>query len=153
MLSNYTGRLLWRSYSDFRSEQNFIGCCVNIHRVVLMWFLVIVALGFHLVQFSLSAIMTGCTKAPSFIFSSTNSKKKKKSGQNSRYVNQTEKQELLLVNPVSPQWGLVTLTLLKSCMCRQIFRMQWNWDGYQHIRQGERWVTAKNQLILWDRSV
>lgn len=68
-----------------------------------MWFPVIVALGFHLVQFSLSAIMTGSTKAPSFIFSSTNSKqkKKKKSGQNSQYVNQTEKQELLLVNSVS----------------------------------------------------
>lgn len=67
-----------------------------------MWFPVIVALGFHLVQFSLSAVMTGSTKAPLFIFSSTNSKqKKKKSGQNSQYVNQTEKQELLLVNSIS----------------------------------------------------
>lgn len=43
-----------------------------------MWFPVIVVLGFHLVQFSLNAIMTGSTTAPSFIFSSTNSKQEKK---------------------------------------------------------------------------
>lgn len=92
--------------------------------------------------------MRGSTKAPSFIFSSTNPKQKKNSEQNSQYVNQTQKQEILSLHT-----GNWSLTLLKSCMYRQIFRMQLNGDGSRHIRQGECRVAARIELILWYRSV